>query len=386
MGGRFQSVGVPLILKADVSTMSGNETFTADDGSVFVKDPDGNHRNFTPSGTFPAGNIVFLVNSGNPGGPAWAVIFDSGGLGESVSISSAGIFLYDGSDWVAVYNGPIFLGTTASPQFGNLGVGIAADADDALSVKNTSSGNLVTGLTVSHIGQSLGTGYGVYITKTGNSTVRNIAIYAAASGSAGDDVAAFFELGKVGIGILPTAPLQVHSSSTQFKISHPGGGSATFLVQTDGKVQITPSGTRLTVNKDLWVPGYDIFAAGGYKQPFNFFQSNVAANQSAVALEVLGLAGNTEYVMAYQGSVMAVSVASNDARTGGTLTVDVTIDGVVTGLQAVLDDDPTQFAYGVQAAEADSFSPGDRLGVKITTDASWAPTTADIVVAVIVEM
>ena len=118
---------------------------------------------------------------------------------------------------------------------------------------------------------------------------------------------------------------------------------------------------------------------------FAFQQKDVAASQSAVAMDVLGLAGNTEYTMPYSGSVVAVSIASNAARTGGTATVDVTVNGTVTGLQAALDGTNTQYHYASQGADADRFSAGDRLGVKITTDGSWAPTTADVVVVVVVE-
>lgn len=121
-----------------------------------------------------------------------------------------------------------------------------------------------------------------------------------------------------------------------------------------------------------------------YAQPYQFMQSNVAASQSAVALDVLGLSGNTEYTMDLDGSVIGISIASNDARTGGTLTVDATVNGTATGLQSVLDGTNTTYHYATQIPETDTFSVGDRLGVDITTDGSWAPVTADIVVSVIV--
>lgn len=122
-----------------------------------------------------------------------------------------------------------------------------------------------------------------------------------------------------------------------------------------------------------------------YAQPYQFMQSDVAASQSAVALDVLGLSGNTEYTMELEGSVIGISIASNDARTAGTLTVDVTVNGTATGLQAILDGTNTTYHYATQIPETDTFSAGDRLGVDITTDGSWAPDgTADIVVTVIV--
>lgn len=143
-----------------------------------------------------------------------------------------------------------------------------------------------------------------------------------------------------------------------------------MMIDHDGAVSITE----------------DLSAAGGFKQPFNFMQTDVAASQTAVALNVLGLSGNTEVVMPYAGSVIGISVASNDARTAGTLTLDATIDGTVTGLQVVLDDDPTTYASNTQAKDTDTFTVGQRVGVKITTDGDWTPVTADIVVTVIIEM
>lgn len=113
-----------------------------------------------------------------------------------------------------------------------------------------------------------------------------------------------------------------------------------------------------------------------------WYQDNVAAGQSGVALNLGGDANRTELPVARAGSVVGIAVYSNEARTGGTLTVEVTIDGVGTGLTAVLDATNTQTHYNTQAAGLDTFTAGQRIGVKITTDAGWAPTTADITVEV----
>lgn len=144
------------------------------------------------------------------------------------------------------------------------------------------------------------------------------------------------------------------------------GGTALFRIESDGDIN--------SLN------------AGGHKQSFGFMQQNVSASQSAVAMDVLGLEGNTEVVMPFAGSVLGIGVASNAARTSGTLTVDVTVNGVAMGLEAQLDASNTQYHSATQAKDTDDFNAGDRLGVKITTSADWAPTTADIVVTVIVEM
>lgn len=136
---------------------------------------------------------------------------------------------------------------------------------------------------------------------------------------------------------------------------------------------------------ELTVTG-DISAAGGFKQPVSFMGRNVAAYDTGLALDVLGLPGSTEVVMPYAGSVIGISVASNEPRSGGTLMVSATVNDWTTGLQAQLDETNTQYHSATQAKDTDSFGAGDRLGAKVTTDGSWAPMTADIVVMVVVEM
>ena len=158
-----------------------------------------------------------------------------------------------------------------------------------------------------------------------------------------------------------------------------------YIAFSTRKSDVLTEQMRIDSDGEVILSG-DISGVGGFKQPFSFMQSDVAASQSAVALAVLGLTGNSEIVMPYAGSIIGISIASNDARTAGTLTVDATVNGTVTGLQAVLDGTNTTYYSATQAKDTDTFAAGDRIGVKITTDSSWAPTTADIVVAVIIEM
>ena len=171
-----------------------------------------------------------------------------------------------------------------------------------------------------------------------------------------------------------------------------------FQIDSDGSLQILygsakvctagacPSGFANYVSAGDIGAENDIHAAGGYKNSFNFGKENVPASQTAVAIYVASFSEtNTEIVMPYAGSVIAISVASNAARTAGTLTVDATVNGTATGLQAVLDVTNTTYHHAHQDPELDLITAGDRLGVKITTSADWLPTTADIVVTVVIE-
>jgi hypothetical protein len=132
----------------------------------------------------------------------------------------------------------------------------------------------------------------------------------------------------------------------------------------------------------------DLDAPGGFATQLNYwYQENVAANQSAVAISIVvpALTVKTELPTIRAGSVIGIVVYSNAARADGTLTVDATIDGAVTGLTAVLNAGATQTKATTQAKGLDTFTAGQRIGVKITTDANWLPITADITVSVLIE-
>jgi Ni,Fe-hydrogenase maturation factor len=91
----------------------------------------------------------------------------------------------------------------------------------------------------------------------------------------------------------------------------------------------------------------------------------------------------TEAQIPWEFEAVGVSVTSTEARTAGTLTADVTIDGTATGLQAALDATNTTRDYGTQARGTDLGAAGGRVGVKLTT-ASWTPVSADIAATVFV--
>lgn len=120
------------------------------------------------------------------------------------------------------------------------------------------------------------------------------------------------------------------------------------------------------------------------KYSFMFEETDVAASQSAAAMKLAVSDTISEIEMPWAGSITGISVLSNASRSADTLTVDATVNGSVTGLQAVLDGTNADHHSAIQTIDTDSFSAGDRIGVKITTGGSWAPVTADIVVVVFV--
>lgn len=131
----------------------------------------------------------------------------------------------------------------------------------------------------------------------------------------------------------------------------------------------------------------DRVIAKGQLVPFLFAQDAIADSQSAVAMNIMETTATTstlpvtEYSVPWDFEVVGIAVMSSEARTAGTATVDVTIDGTVTGLQAILDGTNTTRDTGTQFRGTDVGTAGQRIGVKLTT-ASWTPTTADIAVVV----
>lgn len=164
---------------------------------------------------------------------------------------------------------------------------------------------------------------------------------------------------------------------------------------TQFTVAVTPNGTttrvvRLTVAQDgtTTVDG-DVVATGGFRQTVDgFTQDNVAAAQTDV--ELTRATGRFRAVRA--GSVTGVIVTSTEARTAGTLTVEVWKNtglagaaGAAIGLTAVLDNTNTSRKATTQAKDTDTFAVGDELFAAVTTSGDWTPTTADIRVAIEVE-
>ncbi len=146
------------------------------------------------------------------------------------------------------------------------------------------------------------------------------------------------------------------------------------------------NGTVLTAGTNVVATG-DIEAAGGYKMAFGFSQANVDASWTNSVINIQGETGNLlqEYTMPYAGSILAEAVAANVALTTGTITFEVTKNGTGTGLTVVMSD-AGAYGYTTQAKDLDLFAAGDRIGMRLTSDAAVNPNTCDFQISVIVEM
>lgn len=118
----------------------------------------------------------------------------------------------------------------------------------------------------------------------------------------------------------------------------------------------------------------------GYRQTFDgWYQDNVAASQSGVALprQATPTFGD-KLILPRAGSITGICVKCSAPRSAGTLTVQATKNGSAFGPTAVLDGSNTTFKATTATRDTYSFVAGDELGMIITTDGSWAPTTGDI--------
>lgn len=121
----------------------------------------------------------------------------------------------------------------------------------------------------------------------------------------------------------------------------------------------------------------EVIAITDYVVPLHFGAVNIAdAAGTAAAYPT----GTTDYIMPWSGSVIGISVASNEDYTGGVLTFNPTINGAEnTGLAAVLED-TVQRDTGLVNANVIPFAAGQRLGVEWAKSGTVAPTTTDVTI------
>lgn len=163
------------------------------------------------------------------------------------------------------------------------------------------------------------------------------------------------------------------------------GSGLNTVTDSDGSNTIIKQNTAGTTQITF---GRDFTAIGGFRQVVDgWFQDNVPGTQSNV--ELTRSVGRFRAIRA--GSVTGVIVTATEARTAGTLTVDVYKNtglsgaaGSSIGLTAVLDGTNTSRKATTQAKDVDTFAAGDEIYVVITTS-SWTPTTSDVRVAIEVE-
>ena len=85
----------------------------------------------------------------------------------------------------------------------------------------------------------------------------------------------------------------------------------------------------------------------------------------------------TDYIMPYDGSIVAIAAKCDVARTQGTATFSVYINGVFGTLSTVINAAPTNNAVTTQVPNIDNFVSGDRITVKLTTTGAFNATDGE---------
>lgn len=173
-----------------------------------------------------------------------------------------------------------------------------------------------------------------------------------------------------------TAAIKFTTSAAGSRISimNYGTSGATYsgTVASDVDLSITTSGGQ--------VPGISSRHLLG-----PWYRADITGTASDVYFYINGYSsGAFELPMPRPGSITGLIVRSSENRTAGTVTVEVLLNDVATGLTAVLDGTNVTFKGTYQGHGTDTFTIGDKIAVKWTTS-GWTPTTADLTVLVEVQ-
>ena len=113
--------------------------------------------------------------------------------------------------------------------------------------------------------------------------------------------------------------------------------------------------------------------------PFSFIYDNVTAGLSSAQMSrfVGSVPAVVPVLVPYRGSIAALVLEANAAKSAGTCSFTVAISGVPVS-DATLAWSSGDTAYQAYTGASYGFSAGSELDVRITTDSSFAPITVDI--------
>ncbi len=124
---------------------------------------------------------------------------------------------------------------------------------------------------------------------------------------------------------------------------------------------------------------------GGHQNTLYFHFENVLANTTNVMLPWGSPVGHTLIPLEKAGSVLGIFFRTTAVLSAGTAEVNVLVEVADTGFGISLTTSNGTQTLASQAKDTDTFTAGQRIAVEIVTDASFAPTTMDVIVGVRVE-
>lgn len=130
-----------------------------------------------------------------------------------------------------------------------------------------------------------------------------------------------------------------------------------------------------TTGQSLHVNSSGEMSFQGYRQTFDeFLKKDLGVDYDALMHRVTDDSGLTTIVAPRAGFVSLIAIRGSTASTGGSAQIELVISGASTGVVAVLESGDTHTTTITDTA----FAAGDRLSLKLTSDSSWSPTSADI--------
>lgn len=150
----------------------------------------------------------------------------------------------------------------------------------------------------------------------------------------------------------------------------------------DSNIQSASTRNILTCDGDLITQNM-----GGFKVALGpWVETNIATSITTATAQLLSeVAGMAEISMPYAGSIVGISAAFSANITASTCRVCVSKNGT-TVFSAINSATGVRVISGTQNKDVDTFVVGDRLGVKLVTTATFAPTTLEGVFTVWVEV
>lgn len=132
---------------------------------------------------------------------------------------------------------------------------------------------------------------------------------------------------------------------------------------------------------------FERIAAKGQIVPLLFMENAMAASQTDAQMSLVetaatsGTTDNDEYTMPWPGEVVAISFEASAAGTAGSATLGASINGTEDADTTLTVTTATSGYKRVPRGKA-KFSAGAKIGLELTTGATWAPVTTDFAVQV----
>lgn len=113
-------------------------------------------------------------------------------------------------------------------------------------------------------------------------------------------------------------------------------------------------------------------------------RTDVAAGLSKTVVNRFGGSADAGLILPVTVFIRGLMVSLNAARTGGTLTAVVYVAGAETELQGEIEAGNTQYSYTTSVVTM--AAAGEAIDIRLTTSGNWAPTSADLFAALVIEI